>query len=112
MRARPAQFATYSGSTGVKFATGGGGMSSALVNGLALSSTDGANVLAYLRGDRSLEGTTYRTRIAGLGDITTAEPVLDNGVVASTEAVRGTSHRMAISPTMSLRPTLATFIGP
>ena len=35
-----------------------------------------------------------------------------SGVVANTVAVRGTSQRIAISPTMSLRPMLATFIGP
>ena len=35
-----------------------------------------------------------------------------SGVVASTVAVRGTSHRIAISPTMSLRPTVATVVGP
>lgn len=75
------KIATFDGSSGVKFATGGGGLSSTLVSGLALSSTDGANVLAYLRGDRTNEGTTYRTRSAVLGDITSAEPVLDNGVV-------------------------------
>lgn len=53
--------------------------------------TDGASVLAWLRGDRSLEGTTYRTRAHVLGDIINSEPVivrdprsnyLDNGYAA------------------------------
>jgi len=38
--------------------------------------TDGADVLAFLRGDRSLEGTTYRSRASRLGDIINAEPVV------------------------------------
>lgn len=40
------------------------------------SQTDGADVVAWLRGDRSLEGTTYRARAHVLGDIINAEPVL------------------------------------
>lgn len=39
-------------------------------------STDGAAVLAYLRGNRAGEGTTYRTRAHLLGDLINAEPVL------------------------------------
>lgn len=38
--------------------------------------SDGANVVAYLRGDRSLEGTSYRTRAHLLGDIINAEPLV------------------------------------
>jgi type IV pilus assembly protein PilY1 len=38
--------------------------------------SDGANVVAYLRGDRSGETTTYRTRAHLLGDIINAEPVV------------------------------------
>lgn len=38
--------------------------------------TDGASVLAYLRGDRTGEGVTYRTRAHLLGDLINAEPVL------------------------------------
>lgn len=37
---------------------------------------DGAAVVAYLRGDRSADGTTYRTRSHVLGDIINAEPVI------------------------------------
>lgn len=38
--------------------------------------SDGANVVAFLRGDRSLEGTSYRTRAHLLGDIINAEPLV------------------------------------
>lgn len=38
--------------------------------------SDGATVVAYLRGDRSLEGTSYRTRAHLLGDIINAEPLV------------------------------------
>ena len=38
--------------------------------------TDGAAVLAYLRGDRTSESTTYRARAHLLGDIINGEPVL------------------------------------
>jgi type IV pilus assembly protein PilY1 len=38
--------------------------------------SDGDKVLAFLRGDRSLEGTSYRTRASRLGDIINAEPVV------------------------------------
>jgi len=37
---------------------------------------DGANVLAWLRGDRSKEGSDYRARSHVLGDIINAEPVI------------------------------------
>lgn len=40
------------------------------------SQTDGANVVAWLRGDRTLEGGTYRTRTHVLGDIINSEPVI------------------------------------
>lgn len=40
------------------------------------SQTDGANVVAWLRGDRTLEGGTYRTRTHVLGDVINAEPVI------------------------------------
>ncbi len=44
---------------------------------------DGASVLAYLRGDRSLEGSTYRTRAYLLGDIVSAPPVVMRGAAAN-----------------------------
>lgn len=40
------------------------------------SQTDGADVVAWLRGDRSLEGGTYRTRTHVLGDVINSEPVI------------------------------------
>lgn len=40
------------------------------------STTDGASVLAWLRGDRSLEGSSYRVRTHLLGDIINSEPVI------------------------------------
>jgi type IV pilus assembly protein PilY1 len=58
--------------------------------------TDGANVVAFLRGDRSLEGTSYRTRSHLLGDIINAEPLLVRepsahyGDTCYTTAVTGT----------------------
>ena len=53
---------TYDGSSGAIF--------SATSSGLA------ANLVSYLRGDRSLEGTTYRRRSHLLGDIINSEPVV------------------------------------
>lgn len=38
--------------------------------------SDGANVVAFLRGDTSLEGTSYRNRNHLLGDIINAEPLV------------------------------------
>lgn len=38
--------------------------------------SDGATVVAYLRGDRSQEGTNYRVRAHILGDVVNAEPVI------------------------------------
>jgi len=38
--------------------------------------SDSANVIAYVRGDRSNETTLYRTRVHLLGDLVDAEPVL------------------------------------
>ena len=37
---------------------------------------DAANVISYIRGDRSNEGTLYRTRAHVLGDLIDAEPIL------------------------------------
>ena len=76
------KIASFDGTSGVRFASSGGSkLTSTQVSGLALSGSDGPDVLDYLRGDRSREGATYRTRNSVLGDITTAEPVLDNGVI-------------------------------
>ena len=49
---------------------------------LSTSPADNANVLAYLRGARNLEGTTYRKRLHLLGDIVYSEPEVVAGAAA------------------------------
>ncbi len=77
---------SYSGSAGVEFSAGAGGLSSAQLARLNSPKTppgptDSAAVLAYLRGDRSKEGDgsdatrPYRKRVHVLGDIVDAEAV-------------------------------------
>lgn len=75
--------ASHDGSGAVAFASGTGGLTSTQVAALALTSTsgDGQQVLDWLRGVRTGEGTTYRTRSSVLGDIVTAEPAFNDGVV-------------------------------
>jgi type IV pilus assembly protein PilY1 len=79
------QIVTYSGSSGIQFqptsATTTTKLTTTQQNALNSTTTppgpsDGANVLAYIRGDRTLEGTDYRTRMNLLGDIVNAEPVV------------------------------------
>jgi len=76
---------TYSGSSGIQFqptsATTTTKLTTTQQNTLNSTTTppgpsDGANVLAFIRGDRTLEGTDYRTRMNLLGDIVNAEPVV------------------------------------
>ncbi|MDF3833598.1 PilC/PilY family type IV pilus protein [Cupriavidus basilensis] len=75
--------ATYDGGKGVLFDSGTGGLQASTINLLnSPGKTDGPSVLAYLRGDRSLEGSTYRTRTSLLGDIVSAEPVYVAGAAA------------------------------
>jgi type IV pilus assembly protein PilY1 len=74
--------ATYDGTQGIAF------QPTAIPAGLKAlldtpSQSDADAVIAYLRGDRSLEGTTYRTRAALLGDIVSAEPVFVGGPFAN-----------------------------
>ena len=45
--------------------------------------SDADAVINYLRGDRTLEGSTYRTRGHVLGDIVSAEPVFVAGAIAT-----------------------------
>lgn len=71
--------ASHDGAGGVPFTALG--LGSTLVGQLARSGTDGSQVLAWLRGDRSGEGTTYRARDSLLGDIVTAEPLYLEGIV-------------------------------
>ena len=67
--------ATWGGSGGVSFAS----TVSAVTSAVNPSSTYGthANVMNYLRGDRSNEGTLFRTRKSLLGAVINAEPVVD-----------------------------------
>ncbi len=62
------KIATYNGTTGVAFAAG------LTYTGKPASLTD--SIINYVRGDRTGEGTTYRTRQDVLGDIINAEPVV------------------------------------
>ncbi|MDP2005437.1 MAG: PilC/PilY family type IV pilus protein [Rubrivivax sp.] len=64
------KIATWNGSTGVAFAAG------LSYTGKPATLTD--EVINYLRGDRTGEGTTYRQRQYVLGDIINAEPVVVN----------------------------------
>lgn len=61
---------TYNGSSGVAFDTG--------LSYAGKPATLTGAVIAYLRGDRSGEGSTYRKRHSVLGDIVNAEPVVVN----------------------------------
>ncbi len=72
--------ATNDGGSGVPFQYAG--LSTAYKTALAtpgVTPEDGADVLAFLRGDRSKEGSVYRTRGYLLGDIVSAQPVVVSG---------------------------------
>ncbi len=58
-------------------------LTAAMQTQLNLIGTDGANVVNFLRGDRTNEGTSYRTRTGILGDIIDAEPVYVKRAIAS-----------------------------
>jgi len=75
--------ATYDGTQGVPFQPGSIPAAMKTVLATPPAATDANNVIAFLRGERSLEGTTYRTRGALLGDIVNAEPVFVGGAVAT-----------------------------
>lgn len=69
--------------------------------------SDGADVLAFLRGDRSKESTAYRVRASRLGDIVNVEPVVvgtpvfsygDNGYAAFKTA-QSTAATASFTPT-------------
>lgn len=65
---------TYSGNAGIPFQTATiSGSHLALLN--TPSQADNADVLAWLRGDRTKEGAPYRSRTYLLGDLVDAEPV-------------------------------------
>jgi type IV pilus assembly protein PilY1 len=75
---------TYSGGVGVPFQPGAMAPAmEALLATPAASPVDSADVIRYLRGERSLEGTRYRLRAALLGDIVSAEPVFVGGAAAT-----------------------------
>lgn len=77
--------ATYNGTAGIplEWANLPGTMQTLLNSSLVPPGpSDGALVLNWLRGDKSLEGTSYRTRQHLLGDIVDADPVLVAGAVA------------------------------
>jgi len=66
------EIATHDGSGGVAFTTDSVG--STVNPSSAYGDTD--ELINYLRGDRSLEGTTYRTRTSLMGAVINAEPVI------------------------------------
>ena len=66
------RIASYDGSAGVAFTTASG----TALRATTPSLTD--DLINYTRGDRSLEGTTFRPRPFLLGDINNAEPVVVN----------------------------------
>lgn len=70
------KFASYTGSSGAIFPSGLSTTQTALLN--SPNATDNATVASWLTGDRSNEGTLYRTRTHVLGDLIDAEPVMVN----------------------------------
>ncbi|WP_157015929.1 pilus assembly protein [Pseudomonas batumici] len=70
------KFASYTGSSGAIFPDGLSSTQTALLN--SPSATDNLTVANWLKGDRSNEGTLYRTRTHVLGDLVDAEPVMVN----------------------------------
>ncbi len=76
---------SYSGSQGIQFRSSSDTTATKLTSqqeGIFASPTsppgpnDGAAVIEYLRGDRTYEGSLYRTRAHLLGDLVDAEPLL------------------------------------
>lgn len=66
----------------------------------------GASRLAFLRGDRTLEGTTFRTRSTVLGDIINSSPVL----VGPPSATMVDSTYLAFKTAQASRPTIV-YVG-
>ena len=75
--------ATYTGASGIPFQWASLPLTQQTLLNMTLISLDGQNVLNYLRGVRTNEGTTYRTRTHILGDIDYAEPVVVKGAMAT-----------------------------
>jgi type IV pilus assembly protein PilY1 len=75
---------SYDGTQGIAFQVGSvPATMKALLATPAASPSDADAVIGYLRGERTGEGTTYRTRTALLGDIVSAEPVFVGGATAT-----------------------------
>ncbi|MCC9648648.1 pyrrolo-quinoline quinone [Rubrivivax sp. JA1029] len=88
------QIATDGGSGGVAFTSTNVG---SLVDPSS-SYGDGAALFNYLRGDRSLEGTTYRRRTSLIGAVINAEPVISNpDSVAYLASSEGMLHAIDIA---------------
>lgn len=80
--------ASHNGSAGVGFTSAGVG---SLVNpGGVYGNTD--DVMAYLRGDRSKEGTTFRRRLSLLGAIFNSEPAIGSDGVLYVASGEGMLH--------------------
>jgi type IV pilus assembly protein PilY1 len=80
--------ATYNGTNGVPFRwvslTATPSMQALLNSAITPPGpSDGQRVLNWLRGDKTYEGTSYRTRSYLLGDIVYAEPVVIRGALAN-----------------------------
>lgn len=56
---------------------------SSIINRFALNSSDGADVINYIRGDRTKEGAGYRKRAHLLGDIVNSTPLFVTGAAAN-----------------------------
>ncbi len=69
------KIATFNGTAGVPFRIGSPGITAAQQGTLGPNATVQQEVLNFLRGDRSKEGTPYRVRKGILGDIVSAEAV-------------------------------------
>lgn len=80
-RTSPRIIATHNGTSAVAFQTQATGIAGRINPGHAYGSD--ADVMAYLRGDRSREGTAFRARTSLLGAIINARPVVSGpeGVV-------------------------------
>ncbi|HEY6509659.1 MAG TPA: PilC/PilY family type IV pilus protein, partial [Vicinamibacterales bacterium] len=73
--------ATYDGGDGIPFQPASiTAANKAVLN--TPSQSDADAVINWLRGDRTLEGTTYRTRTNLLGDIVAAEPIFVAGAIS------------------------------
>ena len=80
--------ASHTGSAGVGFTGAGVG---SLVNPGGVYGTT-ADVIAYLRGDRSREGTTFRNRLSLLGAIFNSEPAISSDGVLYVASGEGMLH--------------------